>query len=97
MTMTVPPTTKEVNVVVLQYFSIDSANKSIAILFKYGYKAPSDELTEFQIGAFSLGETKYTQLLNATPTPGKTFKQWIRPLIYAEIADYLNVPVGDID
>ena len=97
MTMTVPPTTKEVNVVVLQTFSIDSLNKSVLITFRYGYKAPSDEVTEFKTDAFNLDETKYTQLLNATPTPGKTFKQWIRPLIYAEIADYLNVPVGDID
>ncbi len=97
MTMTIPPKTEETNVVVLQSFTIDASNKAIAVLFKYGYKSPSNDVTELEIGTLVLDETKYNQLLNATPPGNKTFKQWIRPLIYNEIADYLGVPPGQID
>jgi hypothetical protein len=97
MTMTIPPQTEEINVVVLDGFYIDSDNKGIFITFRYGFKDVGGNVTKLKSQQLNLDETKYNQLLNATPPGNKTFKQWIRPLIYNQIASNLGVPPGQID
>ena len=97
MTMTIPPLTEETNIVRINTFSIDSENKNIFINFEYGYKDLSGDVVTKNTAAVNLGQTKYNQLMNLTPPGNKTFKEWIRPLIYAQIADRLGIPVGDID
>lgn len=97
MTMTIPPKTEEANIVVIKNFMIDVDFNEIKILFSYGYKDLSNNITYYDTDYLVLDSTKYNQLLNATPPGNKTFKQWIRPLIYSEIANYLGVPVGQID
>ena len=96
MTMTIPPQIEETNVVVMDDFIIDVDGRDVVITFAYGYD-DGNKMVRRKTESISLGETKYNQLLNADPPAGKTFKQWIRPLIYKQIADHLGVPVGDID
>ena len=97
MTMEIPPLTEETNIVRINTFSIDSQNKNIFIQFEYGYKDLSGVIVTKNTTAINLDQTKYNQLMNLTPPGNKTFKEWIRPLIYAQIADHLGIPVGDID
>ena len=97
MTMTIPPLTEETNIVWINSFSISSINKSLVILFEYGYKDGAGEIVSREADVIHLSQTKYNQLMNLTPPGNKNFKEWIRPLIYAQIADHLGIPVGDID
>lgn len=98
MTMIVPPQIEEANVVTIKSFIIDVEFSKLTVVFSYGYKdVDNNNITEHKTAHLHLDKTKYNQLLNATPPGNKSFKQWIRPLIYAEIAAYLGVPVGQID
>ena len=97
MTMTIPPVTEETNIVRITSFSIYPQNKNILVQFEYGFKNGAGDVVSKDTATINLGEVKYNQLMNLTPPGNKTFKEWIRPLIYAQIADHLVIPVGDID
>lgn len=97
MTMTVPVQTESINIVQIRDFAVSVKDQKLVIIFDYGYKDAGNNITEVKSGHVVLDSTKYNQLLNATPPGNKTFRQWIRPLLYTEIADYLGVPVGQID
>ena len=95
--MTIPPVAEITNIVRINNFAIEPLNKSIYIEFEYGYTNLSGVVVRKKADAINLDQTKYNQLMNLTPPGNKTFKEWIRPLIYAQIADHLGIPVGDID
>lgn len=96
MTMTIPVQTQEINVVRINSFVIDPLNENIFIQFQYGYRN-NGIVSPLNMEAINLGDVKYNQLMNLTPPGNKTFKQWIRPLIYTQIANHLGITVGDIE
>ena len=95
--MTIPPRTEEINIVRINFFTISSTHKNITIHFDYAYKDLAGDVLAINSDVITLDTAKYTQLLNSTPPGNKKFNEWIRPLIYAQIADHLGIPVGDID
>lgn len=96
MTMGIPVSTKETNMVRIIAFEINLQRQLIFIQYEFGHRDALGNEVVYSTDGFYLGQDKLMALLNATPPGNKMFKQWIRPLIYAEIASHLGVPVGDI-
>lgn len=97
MTMTIPPQTEDTNVVIITQFIIDYQADHMIVAFRYGYKDASGIINRPKADHIVLDKSAINALMNATPPGNKTFKEWIRPKIYQQIANYLGVPVGQID